>query len=477
MKTLFSWARAHPLLLVLLLAAAARVAIVIALPSIFAFDQTGTVHGSGAYDTYALNLLATGVYGKAEPGLADAHLPPLYSLVLAGVYAVFGRSAAPVIGLHILFDLISIACLYLIAVRLFPHGRAVGLLAGLAYALYPYLIFQNMTLIDTPLFMALLHGFVLLIALLVLHPGGMDRRGWRYAFAAGVVLGLMALTRTNAVLFAFGAALWAWTMIGLRSAVLRMLPVALVSALVVSPWIIRSSALYGTFVPIALNGGENFYQGNSVHTVPYFRAGYDVQWVPPPDGSEQFADPFGPEANTFRLRAGLDYLRDHPEVIPELIATKLLIHWSVDIAPLRNPTEGEAPRVNYQGDVAAIRDQSGSLTLTDLPPGDPVGAYSSALFDQIGRAVHRIYFGGMLLLAVIGFALSWRFARRAGWIWLIQLVNTFSYVLFHPSTRYRVPTDPLLFTLSAYAVVVIGLWIWARLRQSPAGAIGHEAAS
>ncbi|MCS7070900.1 MAG: hypothetical protein NZM00_05295, partial [Anaerolinea sp.] len=298
-----------------------------------------------------------------------------------------------------------------------------------------------------------------------------------YALGAGVLLGLMALTRTNAVLFAFGAALWAWAMIGLRTAVLRLLPVALVSALVVAPWIVRSSILYGTFVPIALNGGENFYQGNSVYTVPYFRAGYDVQWVPPPDGSDQFADPFSPEANLFRLRAGLDYLREHPEAIPDLIATKLLIHWSIDIAPLRNPTEGEAPRVDYRGDVAALQDEQGRLALTDLPPGDPVGAYSSALFDQIGRTVHRLYFGGLLLLAVIGFVLSWRFARQASWIWLIQFVNTFSYVLFHPSTRYRVPTDPLLFTLSAYAAVVIGLWIQTRLRRPASRAIEREAAS
>jgi len=32
---------------------------------------------------------------------------------------------------------------------------------------------------------------------------------------------------------------------------------------------------------------------------------------------------------------------------------------------------------------------------------------------------------------------------------------TIMYVLFHPSTRYRVPTDPLLFIFSAYALILI----------------------
>lgn len=456
--------RARPLLWVLLIAAVLRLGIVLAFPSVFAWDQTGTVHGSTAYDTYATHLLATGVYGKAEAGLADAHLPPLYSYVLAGIYGLFGRSSTPVIALHILLDLLTITCLYHIATRLFPYGKAVGALAGLAYAAYPYLIFQNMTLIDTPLFMALLHGFVLLIVLLVQRTAGLDRVGWLCALGAGVLLGLMALTRTNSVLFAFGAALWAWIMLDFRRTTARLLPVALASAVVVAPWIIRSSSLYGTFVPIALNGGENFYQGNSVHTIPYFRAGYDVQWVPPPEGMDIYPDRFGPDANNARQRAGMDYLTSNPSVIPELLWVKFLVHWSIDIAPLRNPVEGEQPLVNYDGTVAASTDSTGDLSLTDLPSGDPVGAYSSSLFDQVGRTVHRFYYGGLFILALIGFALSWRIVRPASLIWLIQIINTLSYVLFHPSTRYRVPTDPLLFTLSAYALVLIALWLWARSR-------------
>lgn len=463
MTAFYRAARAHPLIIVIVLAVVLRAGIVIAFPSIFAFDQTGAVHGSAAYDTYAVNLLATGVYGRVTPGIPDAHLPPLYSYVLAAVYAIFGRGYVPVVALHSVFDVVSIVCLYGISIRLFPHGRWVGVIAALCYAAYPYLIFQNMTLIDTPFFMALLHSFLLCVVVIVTRPAW-DRRALLYALLAGGLLGALALTRTNAVLFAFGAALWAWVMSDFRSALRRMLPVALASALVVAPWIVRSSALFGTFVPIALNGGENFYQGNSVHTVPYFLAGYDVQWVPPPEGID-YPDPFAPPANAARLRAGLDYLAAHPGAIPELVWVKFLIHWSIEIAPLRNPVAGETPRVDYRGDVPASITPDGTLALGELPPGDPVGAYSSPLFDQIGRGVHRLYFGGLLAVALIGFVLSWRFARRAWLIWLVQIVNTISYVIFHPSTRYRVPTDPLLFTLAAYALVVTALALYTRWRS------------
>ena len=63
---------------------------------------------------------------------------------------------------------------------------------------------------------------------------------------------------------------------------LRLLPVALISLVALLPWLMRSGRIYGEFVPIALNSGENIFQGNNPHSAAVFRAGYDVQWLPPP---------------------------------------------------------------------------------------------------------------------------------------------------------------------------------------------------
>jgi hypothetical protein len=162
---------AHKLTIILVACVAARLAVLLAFPDVFAFDRTGAIHGSAAFDDYARNLLATGVYGQT-PGVPDAMLPPLYSYVLAAIYGLFGRGYLPVAVFHILLDVLSIIMLHTIAKRLMLHaGQAhqqaegVAALAGLFYALYPYLIFQNLTLIDTPLFMALLHAFVLAMVL------------------------------------------------------------------------------------------------------------------------------------------------------------------------------------------------------------------------------------------------------------------------------------------------------------------------
>jgi len=459
---MLNFLRAHKLAVVLIVAAAARLAVLLLLSSTLDFAQSGEIHGSSAYDTYAQNLLATGVYGKLIPGVPDAHLPPLYSYVLARLYAVFGRGYLQVGVFHILLDLASITCLYHLCKRLFPSpmGANIGALAGIFYALYPYLIFQNLTLIDTPLFMALLYAFLLVMALLRERPQ-FDRAAWAYALVGGLVLGITLLARANILIVIVAVAVWFTFRRGLLDTIRALLPVGLVAAMCITPWIIRNYQVFDTFVPFSLNSGENIYQGNNEYTMPYLRAGYDVQWVPLEGLEFEGDDVFGPQANNARTERGLTYLREHPEAIPELLWTKFLVYWSIDVAPRFNPTEGELPRLDYQGNVITESDDSEALELGGLPPGDPVGTYSTPLFDQIGRALHRIYFGGLLALALIGIVLSRKLWRDVSLLWFTQISMTLVYVAFHPSTRYRVPTDPLLFAFSAFAL----MWIWGSLRS------------
>ena len=458
-----TFARKYPLALVLAFAILLRLAVLVALyPSVFAFERTDAIHGSGTYDTYANNLLTTGTYGQYGDGVPDTQIPPLFGYFLAIVYSTLGRSGFAVAAVNIALDVITMVALYHLAKRLFPRGQVVGLLAVLFYAAYPYLIFQNLTLIDTPLFMALFYLWLLLMALLR-ERYKLDRSAVLRAVGAGLLLGLCALARTNVVLFAPLVAVWFLFRIRLLSAITRLAVVALVSGLTIAPWLAYAYSLYGEFVPIALNGGENFYQGNNAQTLPYFRAGYDVHWVAMPASVEgmQLATT---ERSAALTAAGWQYLRENPQVIPDLLWTKFLIHWSIDIAPLRNPVAGEVPRLDYEGDAIVTEDAQGNLEVGGLPQDDPVNLYSTSLFDVVGRIVHRFYYGGLFVLALVGCVLAFPHWRDVSLIWLVQFGATFSYVLFHPATRYRVPTDPLLFTLSAFALVM--LWAWLRARRA-----------
>ncbi|MCB9453821.1 MAG: glycosyltransferase family 39 protein [Anaerolineaceae bacterium] len=483
-KTVFT----RKLLFVLLIAVVVRLGVLLAFPGVFAFDQTGAIHGSDAYDAYAQNLLDTGVYGRT-PGVPDASIPPLYSYALAGVYGLLGRGYMQVGLFHILLDVLSITMLYHLSKRLLPstesngdvgaHGGApntgrlstfwasfrtlqpdgatVGLLAGLCYALYPYLIFQNLTLIDTPFFMTLLYAFLLCMVLLR-ERERLDRGAWLLAGLGGLVLGFSMLVRPITPPLALAVALWFLFRRGLVTSILRLLPVALVSAAVLLPWIIRNYDVFGAFVPMTTTSGANFWQGNSEYTVRYFRAGYDVQWTAPELTTE---DPYSREADAERFALAFQFLRENPDKIPELLWVKFLVYWSIDITPRLNPVDGQLPRLDYQGKPLEEAGADGELALGGLPPGDPVGAYSSTLFDQIGRTVHRFYWGGLFLIGFVGLVLTARYWREVSLLWLTQISMTLVYIAFHPSTRYRVPTDPVWFVFSAYAL----LWLWHYMMQ------------
>ena len=335
-----SWPGRKRFMLVMAVAILARLIVLLAFPAVFAYTEPGAeIHGSVAYDEYALNLLDTGVYGR-EPGTPDAGLPPLYSYALALIYGVFGRHYLAVAAVHILFDAVSLALLYDICRRLFTRdGAAIGALAGLFFALYPYLVFQNLTLNDTALWILLFHLFVWLLVCLR-QQEALDRRTVLLAVCAGVVLGVSALARALLPPLAVLAVVWFRLTLSWRETTLRLLPVAAVSVLVLLPWLLRGAQLYGGFVPIALNSGENIYQGNNPWTVPVFRAGYDAQWLPPPPDAPPVDRPL--ERNSFLADAGWAYMRDNPARIPELLWVKFQVYWNAQVTPLNNLRLGRA---------------------------------------------------------------------------------------------------------------------------------------
>ena len=447
-----SWVIRRKLSLVIAIAIFARLIVLLAFPAVFAYTEAEVeIHGSVAYDEYAVNMLETGVYGR-EPGVPDAGLPPLYSTLLSLVYRLLGRHYIAVAAVHILFDALSIVLIYDICRRLFSaQGEWIGAIAGLFFALYPYLIFQNLTLNDTALWILNLHLFVwLLILLREREP--LDRHTLLLGLSAGVVLGLSALIRALLPPLALLAVFWFLLKLDWRESLLRLLPVAVVSLVVLLPWTLRSYQIYGGLVPVALNSGENIYQGNNPWAVPVFRAGYDVQWLPPPADAPPSDESL--ERNNFLASAGWSYLRDNPARIPELLWVKFQVYWNPQVTPLNNLRQGEKLAVDEAGAVVIVSGEGSHIGVSAAN-----AAYQDdSLFNVIGRRVHIVYFGGLWLLAVAGVWLSRSQWRALSLLVFAQASQTVMYLLFHPSTRYRSPTDPLLFVLSAYAVVWVVEW-------------------
>ncbi|RPI99210.1 MAG: hypothetical protein EHM39_06925 [Chloroflexi bacterium] len=379
------------------------------------FDHTLSLQTSG-YDTYAVNLMDGRGYTRFDDRSADSDLPPLYPYFLAGVYTVFGRDPIPVALVQIGLDVLTVLLLFWIGRRV--AGETIGLLAAAFYGLYPYLLYQNLTLNDTGVFI------LLLAAGIAAAYRTRDTLDWRWAAALGVCFGLGALTKSLIVLILPLLALWWWHTVGLRAAVRLGLISGGALLIVIAPWTIRNYRVHDTLVLISTNGGSNLHQGNNPCVADYLARGWDAQWVnclerPPANLSEI-------ETDRWHREQALNYLRENPGDWPRLFWTKLWVLWSPVIMPY------------------------------DLPPDpflidDAVLQFNSTAF-QAARVVHVLYFAPLLLLGAIGLGLAWRAKLEIGPLLAVMIAITIAYLVFHPSTRYRAPADPFVFVLSAYTV-------------------------
>lgn len=410
------WAR-RVLLVIIALAVAARLAYILL------FGHTLSLQTSG-YDVYAINLMAGHGYTRFADLHPDSDLPPLYAFFLVGVYSVSGRSAINVALAQIPMDSLTLVALYAIGLRIGGRrGYLVGLLAAAFAGFYPYLLFQNLTVNDTAIFIVLLTTGIWSIYL------AWERKQARWAILAGVLFGVAALTKTLIVLVLPWIGLWWWARLGLRRAIVLTLVLGISFSAPILPWMLRNIAVQRAFVFISTNDGSNLHQGNNPCVVDYLLNGWDAQWVhclkPTPAGLTEVQ-----EAAWHRDQA-LTYLRDNPGEWPRLFLVKLWTLWSPELLPRAVPPTASPRMID-----------------------DAVMIYETPVF-QIARVAHLVYFTPLWALGLFGVWRAWRDKRPIMPIVAVLLAITIAYVLYHPSTRYRSPADPLLFVLSAYSLIVL----------------------
>jgi 4-amino-4-deoxy-L-arabinose transferase-like glycosyltransferase len=234
------------LLLVLLAAAALRVAAALTL------GDVTELHGDEGYYVRGARALAAGA------GYPGSLRPPGYSAFLAAVFALAGDSLRAARLAQSAVALVGIAALYAMVRRRF--GARAATLSALLCALHPTLVFYS-------------HVFwseTLVATLLLLAFDCLDRfasgAGEAWLGAAGVVLGATILTRD--MLLFFVPVVVAWACIAraatpramLRRAALVLVPVALV----LLPWMARNHARTGRLFVLSTNSWYPLAVGNLI---------------------------------------------------------------------------------------------------------------------------------------------------------------------------------------------------------------------
>jgi 4-amino-4-deoxy-L-arabinose transferase-like glycosyltransferase len=214
--------------------------------------------------------VATG-RGYSDPFIAPtgptAWCPPVYPLLLAAVFRVFGvysgLSAWVILTINSIFSALTAVAVFEIANRSF--GRKVALWAGWIWALYPAAMQYAVHWVWEMAVTTCLLSFVLVIALRVRGIGNFvpltgREKTWLWA-AFGVVWGLIALLNPSLLIFLPVCGLWMlW---GKRGAILhgvaRATLAAFLCAACIAPWIWRNWVVFHAFVPIRPNFGAELY--------------------------------------------------------------------------------------------------------------------------------------------------------------------------------------------------------------------------
>ncbi|MEI9979738.1 MAG: hypothetical protein WDN23_12230 [Edaphobacter sp.] len=226
--------------------------------------------------------LATG-YGYADPFTGHsgptAWSPPLYPLLIAGVFKVFGvytaASAWVLLTINSAFSAATSSVVYEIAARCFHRtgrGRKIALWSGWLWALYPAAMQFAVRWIWDMCLTAFLFSKIFAVALRVRGVGEESTDGEGSTTMRWAAFGLLAgaVTLLNSTLLLFLPVCGLWMLAGVLKAkapvgptLARGLLACAVTLACLAPWTIRNYHVFHTFIPMRGNLGAELHQSIS----------------------------------------------------------------------------------------------------------------------------------------------------------------------------------------------------------------------
>jgi 4-amino-4-deoxy-L-arabinose transferase-like glycosyltransferase len=399
-------------------------ALVLRIAYVDATPGYGLRHDAVDYDVHARSIAQGEGFSKTlAHGRPTAFRPPGYPYFLGAVYHVFKADRKPVKErvrvARIAQAFVGAALVALVGVIAFQlWGPTAALVALGLGAIYLPLILVGGAVMSEPLF-----DVFMLASLAAVLAYRRSRHRYAWAVAAGVLGGLAALTRAQALILLMPLAIAVWDGRSWRAPRALGPPVVLVVAalLTITPWTIRNARELHHFVPISTQFGSALagtYNDLSRADTENPASWHGLRHVP------DYAYLFNRVGQTNeavleqRLRsASLTYIREHPAYVGKVA------WWNtrrmVDLAGWHRS-----------------RATAATITINHL---------------WADRGILCFWIFAALALAGAFTAM----ARRAPWyVWAMPILMFFSVVFLVVETpRYRTPIDPFIVLLAAAALV------------------------
>ena len=380
------------------------------------------------YDRWGAEIAAGDWVGKET-----FYQAPLYPYVLGALYTALGHDPSAARWCQALLG--ACACLLLAwAGRQWLSERH-GLVAGALLAIYPAAIF-----FDGLIQKAALDNLLMCAVLAVAGAFALSER-MTLVPLLGVLLGLFALTRENALVFVVVLAAWIpWQLAArpLRDRVRGVLLLAAGVAIVLLPVGLRNLAVGGDFLLTTAQAGPNFYIGNhegaNGRYVP-IRPGREIPEFERTDAKEvaeaAVGHPLSPAAvSSYWWSQAWTWVRGHPGDWAALLLRKVYYTWNR----------------------AEIADTESLEVYASVSP------VLSALTAVLG-------FGTLVALALPGMVVAWRARPRPLLLYAMLFPFSLAVAAFYVFARYRFPMVPLLILFASAALVAGFDWIRDKKRR------------
>jgi len=369
---------------------------------------------SAAYDAWALRIAGGDLLGDRV-----FYQAPAYPYLLASVYRIFGHDLWIAHVVQMVGGALGCALVF-VATRLF-FGRSAAIFAGALVVLYTPAIFFDGLLQKTGLAALLLCALVALLALFQRRPHAAVGAG------LGLLLGLLCLTRENALVLA--PLVPVWMLVRFRahgraaSAIWAAAFLGGLAFVLVSVGL-RNQIVGGTFAVTTSQAGPNFYIGNNPQATGYYVPLLPGRHTPDFEGSDArlLAEKAlgreldAGEVSRYWLDRSFAFIRESPGAWLELLLAKILL----------------------------------AVNAVEIPDTEGIELYAEA--SPLLRALGWLDFRLLFPLALAGMVLAWERRADAAILYVLAAALAGSVVLFYVMARYRFVVVPVLLPFAGLAL-------------------------
>ncbi len=358
---------------------------------------------------------------------------PLYPYLLGAVFSVLGESLQAARLVQATCTALTPVAVYFLGRRMLGEREAV--LGSAVAALYPLFVYFSNELLIVSLVVLL---DVLLMSALLRADESPSRGRW---FAAGAVMGISAIARPSVLVFLPALFCWMWWRAGsasgeARASVRLLAPsaafkvgaarfavVLLGVAAAVLPVTLRNYVVERDFVPIASQGGINFFIGNNSTSdgasavLPVLGESWENEDAVRVAEFHRGRDLKPSEVSDFWYERGREFLLGSPGAAAGLYVRKFVLFW--DSFELANNKD----------------------------------IYFFGGMSPVFRWLRWLNFGIMAPLAVLGMFFTVRRNKAAMLAALFILSYMAGVLLFFVNARFRLPIVPFLILFASAAVL------------------------